>query len=502
MEANFDGAFVRQWATNAVDLLAKHRNELNALNVFPIPDGDTGTNLYLTFKAAATAESERSGEPNDIVDAFKSLAHGALLGARGNSGVILAQTLQGFAKYVQQENQISLSNFFAAGAKAARNAVAVPQEGTALTVLDAVASANVNDPKTASAVARESLEKTREMLPALKQAGVVDAGGRGVVLFIDALVSAWYQIEVDSKPVGFVPENLPQSFNCGADGKFELMFVVPTIVADEVVEVVAGAGTSLVVTSGETLTQIHIHLDSPEKALSTIRTITNPRNIRIELLEDVRHKRALVVQAFGSGVVQMFAEQGAFVVPSEPDERSSVSDFVDAAIRSGAEEVVLVSADSDTVQVLDLAGQVLVESGIKVSLVQAKTIPEAIAAVSMFDLHSEFKTVVIQMQSAAEQVKSISISRANRATKTPIGEIAVGDYLLLANSDLVAHGPSILSLADWLSEYSKNFSFATVIWGIDFADEDKKTFLSIFNSIEKIEFDGYQDVWKVLVGLE
>lgn len=502
MEARFDAAIVRRWASNAVELLAKHREELNALNVFPIPDGDTGTNLFLTFKAAAQAESDRTGSVDDLSDAFRALAQGALLGARGNSGVILAQTLQGFSTYVDEVEKFELSAFFQAGAIAARKAVAVPQEGTALTVLDAVANAQAKEPKLASEVAREALKNTPEMLPALKQAGVVDAGGRGVVLLLDALVSAWYESPNDSLSVGFVPDSVPQQFDCKADGKFELMFVVPTLVVTEISEKIAKMGKSLVVTSGQTLTQIHIHLDEPENAIAMVREIANPKHIRIELLKERPSKRALIVQAYGSGIVAKFADIGALVVPCEPNQRASVSDFVDAAMRSNASEIVLVSADLDTIQVLELAAKVIRKSGTSVAVVKAQTIPQAISAVSLFDESNDLQGVANQMQATTELVTTLAITKANRVSSTPIGKISEGDYLLLVESEIVGFGKTLSDLFKHFETYTKDRSFASVIWGIDVLEEDKVALLAQLSGLETIQINGQQEIWQVLVGLE
>ena len=259
---------VRRWAAAGVHILREHRAELNALNVYPVPDGDTGTNLYLTFAAAAEAELQRTGESHDVVDALGAMARGALLGARGNSGVILAQSLAGFAKQAEASlrnaSPVTLSDLLTAGALAARQAIEIPQEGTALTVLDAAAHNNPTEPGEAAIAAREALRRTPDMLEALKLAGVVDAGGRGVVLLLDALNSVWHRTDLHSPAEGFVPLSVPQMQPCNADAEYELMFVTEAVVAQPVGAAISEHGVSVAITTGVELCQIHIHCDDPE----------------------------------------------------------------------------------------------------------------------------------------------------------------------------------------------------------------------------------------------
>jgi DAK2 domain fusion protein YloV len=498
----FDAAIVRRWAKSGVELLAKHRDELNALNVFPIPDGDTGTNLYLTFKAAAEAEISRTGRLDDAQDALNAMARGALLGARGNSGVILAQTLRAFSLSAQQSEHLNLATLIKAGAKAARSAVSNPQEGTALTVLDAVANSNAEDPSSAGEIARLALSKTPEMLPALKQAGVVDAGGRGVVLLLDALAAAWNQKPNESPAVGFVPSSVPSQIVCDADGKFELMFLVPTISLSEITKVIQNLGSSLVITSGEDVSQVHIHLDDPSAAIDAISNIATAKNIRIELLETKRRERAVIVQAFGSGVVQMLAEVGAFVVPCEPNARSSVSEFVDAAIRSESKEVVLVAGDKDSIQVTELAAKHLKDIGIQASVVPATTIPAALVAVSMFEESGSLQIATDKMISAIWDVKSVGITIANRDSSTPIGQIATGDFLLLVDGEIQAHSKTFLELIPHLVGASKGKEIATLIWGSAIAEDLKISVVQALVGLEIIEIDGNQDLWQLMAGFE
>lgn len=497
----FDAAIVRRWAQRGVELLAKHRNELNALNVFPIPDGDTGTNLYLTFKAAYEAEANRDGSIDDAKDALAAMARGSLLGARGNSGVILAQTLRAFSQKANESENLSLAELLKAGAAAARNAVANPQEGTALSVLDAVANSSVKNPSVASDVARDALLKTTDMLPALKNAGVVDAGGRGVVLLLDALAAAWNQKPNESPAVGFVPKQVPHMAACDADGKFELMFLAPTLASEELRNLLKHQGSSLVVTEGEEVSQFHIHLDDPKSVLEKISAHTSVKNVRIELLTSERKKRSVIAQAFGSGTVQLLAEQGVLVAASEPNERSSVGDFVDLALKSESEEIILIPADPDTVQVVEIAATLLKEMGISTSVVNATSLPALIAAISVFDESATLKLCTDKMYEAANAVKSFGISQADRNSTSDSG-IVKDDFLLVTKSSVHFHSKAFSAVVDQLKSEFQNAGLISIIWGSEISIENKEYLKSQVSNFEFVEIDGMQEVWQVLVGVE
>jgi len=340
------------------------------------------------------------------------------------------------------------------------------------------------------------------MLPALKQAGVVDAGGRGVVLLLDALAAAWNQKPNESPAVGFVPDSVPQNLDCKADGKFELMFLVPTIEIDKVTKAIHNLGSSLVVTSGEDVSQVHIHLDEPSDAIAVVGKIVTPKNIRIETLRTTKVDRAIVAQAFGSGVVQKLAESGAFVVPCEPDARSSVSEFVDAAVRTDAKEIILVAGDRDSIQVSELAAKLLKEMGIKAAVVPATSIPETLVAVSMFDESADFQKTVDEMALAARSVKTIGITKANRDSTTPIGEIKAGNFLLLTNSEIKSYGDSLEKLLNQLENEILGKEIANVIWGAEISESQKASIAKVLNKLELIEISGQQELWHVLIGLE
>ena len=417
----------------------EHRDELNALNVFPVPDGDTGTNMYLTFRAAAEAEVQRLGRPDDASDALAAMARGALLGARGNSGVILAQVLQSAAAYAQEaEGRLSFTTLLIKAAQAARAAVADPKEGTALTVLDAAAASFAREPGMAASAARETLERTTDMLPALQQAGVVDAGGRAAVLLLDTLTAIWHGADVASPPVGFVPLSVPHAARCTADADYEVMFVVEADKVAQVTAAVENHGVSLVVTSGQEQAQVHIHTDSPELVIARAHAVSSVRHVRMESLLAIHSHRAVVAHAFGSGVIRVLVDAGVVVVPGEPDARPSVQDFVSAALKSGAVEVILVTSDTDSVHVCELAAIELHNEGLHVEVVPTASLTQTLAAVAVENALTELSDDALAMRSAAELSRTVAVCAASRDSSTPIGNVRQGDLLTFIDGRLIA----------------------------------------------------------------
>ena len=506
-EKLFDAQIVRRWAQAGVNTLREHRGELNALNVFPVPDGDTGTNLYLTFKSAYEAELQRTGDLEDAVDALRAMARGALLGARGNSGVILAQTLAAFAETAATMTEgLTLRGLLSAGATAARSAVAAPIEGTALTVLDAAAATDPREPSAAASAARETLGRTPEMLEVLKHAGVVDAGGRGVVLLLDALNAVWHGVEVASPPVGFVPSEVPHAHACEADARFELMFIVPAATQDSVRAAIIDAGVSLAITSGREFAQVHIHADVPSEVLDRAKAVAEVRNIRIELLEQEVQSRKIVAQAFGSGVVQQLAELGVTVVAAEPDTRPSVQDFYSAGVRANAREVIVLSSDNDSIQVAELAIKELHNDGIEAILVPTKTIVHTLAAVSVANSNVDVAADALGMLNAAESVTSIGITQASRDSATPKGIIKQHDYLGFVNAELMTVSSDLVDALCEAAVQAPHAELITMISGSKLASADfedaEEALRTMFPAAEIVHVAGHQEVWSLLVGME
>ncbi|HEY7483776.1 MAG TPA: DAK2 domain-containing protein [Streptosporangiaceae bacterium] len=289
-----DAAVVRQWCRLAADALGRTRGEIDAINVFPVPDGDTGTNLHLTLLAAAEA---LDGLPDgaDLAATWAALAQGALLGARGNSGIIVSQLFRGFADVLgsaEPPDAAALAAALDRASSLARRAIAHPVEGTILSVLDAAADGKVGKDRTLAAAtrsavvrARAALDRTTGQLAVLADNGVVDAGGAGLCVVLDALAAAVGE-EVPGRYR--VPPKAADATDQGAPpgGSYEVMYLLDA--ADEAVpalrEALDGLGDSLVVVGGEGLWNVHVHVEDAGAAIEAGLAAGHPHRIRVTYL--------------------------------------------------------------------------------------------------------------------------------------------------------------------------------------------------------------------------
>ncbi len=391
--ATFDLDVVRLFADLAVDRLGLAREEIDALNVYPVPDGDTGTNMYLTVEAARDAMREALAEtPGDLRVAMRAYGRGALLGARGNSGVILSQLIGALLRRVGQAGPDDRSAaVFAEGmalaTDAAYAAVGRPAEGTILSVARAAADAAAeaaSDETTrlggvvhaAAGAAREALERTPDQMQLLADAGVVDAGGRGLCVILDAIESAvtgqrtmpgeypgTRHIPVARVPTGDLTEGGPA---------YEVMYLLEADDQDipGLREALDPLGDSLVVVGGDGLWNVHVHVDDVGKAIEAGIRAGAPRRIAVthfaEQLERVRERRTveqkqregrrLVVVAAGPGLAELFATTGAEVIRGGPGRRPSTGDILEAIEATGASEVIVLPNDPDSVGAAEAAG--------------------------------------------------------------------------------------------------------------------------------------------------
>jgi dihydroxyacetone kinase-like predicted kinase len=344
------------------------------------------------------------------------------------------------------------------------------------------------------------------MLESLRLAGVVDAGGRGVVLLLDALTAVWNNQDVDSPPVGFVPTSVPHAHECDADARFELMFHIPADRTDEIRAAIAAHGLSLAITRGHDISQVHIHVDSPHDIIERASAIAEVRNVRIELLEEVELTRKVVVQAFGSGVVQMLAESGAVIVAAEPDERPSVHDFYAAGLRANANEIIILPGDKDSISVAKLAAAELTGDGKTVEVIPTQTLIHSLTAMSVHDVSKDFATDIADMNEAVTHVMSVGISVAARDSETPLGSISQGDFLGFLNADLKSVSKDIVDAVCSVALAAHTGELITMIIGCDIPQSDvddvTDALMTMFPHAEIIAHAGRQEVWQLMVGIE
>src|SRR5512144_120250 len=378
--ATFDLPTVVRFAKRALDALGEAREEIDALNVYPVPDGDTGTNLFLTLESARDMMRDRvDGDPGcNLRAALGAYSRGALLGARGNSGVIMSQLIGALLKRIAEAGPDDRSAVvFAEGmdraTDAAYAAVGQPVEGTILTVAREASHAALEAAKVpehrlgdviraAAAAAREALARTPEQLEALRDAGVVDAGGRGLCVVLAAAETAVTGKHVVPEHAALgthaLPVRLP-TLDLHPDGPaYEVMYLLESD-DDEVAELrrrLSPLGDSLIVVGGDRLWNVHVHVDDVGAAVEAGIEAGRPYRIRVthfaEQLERLagttgerrrphgRTGRKVVVVAAGAGLEQLFTEAGATVVP-EVGRRPSTGQVLEAIAGSGAAEVVV-----------------------------------------------------------------------------------------------------------------------------------------------------------------
>ncbi|HEY0774510.1 MAG TPA: DAK2 domain-containing protein, partial [Nocardioidaceae bacterium] len=393
--ATFDLPTVVRFADVALEALGAAREEIDALNVYPVPDGDTGTNLFLTLESARDAMFDRlEAEPDaDLRKALAAYSRGALLGARGNSGVIMSQLIGALLKRIGEAGPGDRSAVvFAEGmdraTEASYAAVGDPVEGTILTVARAASEAALDAAKVpghrlghviraAAAAAREALAHTPEQLKTLRDAGVVDAGGRGLCVVLDAAETAvtgkWSVERPASLGVHAIPVPLPTD-DLRPDGPaYEVMYLLDA--ADDAVpelrRKLAPLGDSLVVVGGDGLWNVHVHVDDVGAAVEAGIEAGRPYRIRVtHFAEQIaklavvsekrrgpgRKGRKVVVVAAGEGLGRLFTEAGATVVPGA-GRRPSTGQVLEAIVASGAAEVVVLPNDRDSVSVAEAAAQ-------------------------------------------------------------------------------------------------------------------------------------------------
>jgi len=467
-----DGQALRDVMVRFSLALERHRDELNSLNVYPVPDGDTGTNMHLTQRSVVEA-IDRLSPDAPMTELGRGVAEAALMGARGNSGVILAQVLRGLFERLGASvpdgpaGSAHLADALAAAADEAYRAVARPMEGTVLTVLSDGARAARDAVRkgadlravaeAALEAARTSLERTREVLPELRAAGVVDAGAKGVVLLFDALASVLggrpLTVEVGpSGPVGHVGgvDRPPLSF------RHEVMYLLEA--ADDripsLTERLDGLGDSLVVVGGGGMFKVHVHTNEPDRAVDAGREAGSVRDVQVIDLEDqvadqcvagqaravrvAEHQAtAMVAVADGDGLARIFRSLGAVVVRGGPGRNPSVGDLVEAVEAAPSPAVVLLPNHPN---VLPAAERAAGATGKDVRVVPTRSIPAGLASAAAFNPMAPPEQNEEDMAEAAAATATIEVTRAVRDAETPKGAVRTGDWLGLANGEVEAVG--------------------------------------------------------------
>ncbi|MCX5400003.1 DAK2 domain-containing protein [Streptomyces sp. NBC_00102] len=488
----FDAVAVRTWCSLALEALGRERAAIDAINVYPVPDGDTGTNLFLTvesaraavetvFAAHARVDAGPGSAGPAAADAVRAMAHGALIGARGNSGTILAQLLRGMASVLADGGDADhLARALDHAATAARRAVAHPVEGTVLTVATAAARAAgaAGAASSLAAVARaahagaaEALEETPARLPVLGRAGVVDAGGQGLVTVLGALVET-----VTGQAPVHVPRQAPEPLAvpdggapahagecCDPDERgggtapgdgpaFEVIYLLEAEEAavDLLRERLDALGDSLVVVGGDGLWNVHVHVDDAGAAVEAGVEAGRPHRIRVTHFGAARAApraepapRSVVLVVPGEELRGLCEEAGAVTVLARPGEQPASGELVDAVRRANAREVVLLPNDATLRHVAAVAAEQVRADGIRVAVVPTRAVVQGIAALAVHEPGRSFDEDVVAMTAAAGATRYAELAVAERQSWTTAGICQAGDILGLIDGDVAVIGADV-----------------------------------------------------------
>lgn len=457
------------------DLLKAHQQRINRLNVYPVPDGDTGTNMALTV--ASVCEEFDTLSPDPTMEAVcKALSHGSLMGARGNSGVILSQILRGIAGVATEHaDGVDASGWtaaFEAATDAAYGAVMKPVEGTILTVVRGATNGAVAAGRGASLVevfdaarvaGHDSLASTPELLDVLADAGVVDAGGTGLMLFFDAALHVVAGRDLPEAPViDDVAEALAEAHQHAhggiADLRYEVMYLLdaPDSTIDAFKDVWQGIGDSIVVVGGDGLWNCHIHTDDIGAAVEAGIDAGRPRNIRVtDLLEQVEEERwvteagpdgepapvepvttAIVAVAAGDGIRRLFHSLGVQqIVSGGQSMNPSTADVLAAVEAAPADAVVILPNNSN---IIPVAEQVATQTDKTVRVVPTRGVVEAVAALVTYDPFTDVDEVTEALAEGADAVIAGEVTVAVRDSTCEVGPIREGDFLGIARSGIRA----------------------------------------------------------------
>ncbi|MEX1217944.1 MAG: DAK2 domain-containing protein [Acidimicrobiales bacterium] len=464
------------------DALATHRETINRLNVYPVPDGDTGTNMALTLASVVT---ELDGAETDLDSTCQAISHGSLMGARGNSGVILSQILRGLSAEFRTAPAIDGAAFATAldaAATAAYGAVMKPVEGTILTVVRVAAEGGRSAAdagadllgvlEAAHASGTEALARTPEMLQVLADAGVVDSGGTGLMLFFDValnIVCGRPIPDAAEHSVGASEEFLGAFGAAHGDGshegslaglRYEVMYFLEA--PDEAVsgfkDVWSTLGDSIVVVGGDGIWNCHIHTDDIGAAIEAAVEIGRPRSIRVtDLLEEVEEERwvreatpmipepatahlpvpcAVVAVSVGDGIRRIFHSLGVQVIVTGGQTMNpSTAQLLEAVEAAPAEDVVLLPNNKN---IIPVAEQVNAMTSKNVCVVPTRGVAEGFASLLAYDPEGTASSNVAAMTEAAAHVVAGELTRAVRDSSSDAGPIREGDWLGIARDGIIA----------------------------------------------------------------
>ena len=517
----------------ATDWLGVYREQVNALNVYPVPDGDTGTNMHLTMQSVRR-ELDTCDE-RSMPAVARAVSYGALLGARGNSGVILSQLLKGFAEAVRDAPSIDaalLTRAFAAAQKSGYGAVMKPVEGTILTVARGVAEGAALSTESPAAVLEQALfrgqallDQTPEMLPALKQAGVIDSGGQGYLYLVQGMLAALRGDELPEAPeiTSYAQQGI-ENEEFGFCTEFLMSEATRPI--EEIRELVSPFGDSLLVVGAEGYVKGHIHTNAPDELLATVGRYGRMLKTKVEDMSEQHTEilgmagaaaraeeevppSGLVAVANGYGLVKLFRSLGARIVSGGQTANPSVQDIVDAVRSVSAEKVVILPNNKNVLMAAQKATELMDGRAV---VIDTRTLGQGIGAALAFSPQVPAEELREAMTEAAGAVTTFEVTRASRTTNITTRQgrtldIKEGDVIGLQDDELVdAGGTPEGSVMAMLGRAYRGQEIVTVFGGPQKTVEDLDALAARirqeFPMVEVEAHPGGPDLYDYLVTLE
>ena len=498
---------------NASNRLLEESDFVNALNVFPVPDGDTGTNMSMTFKAAVKEIENLNSE--SIGETSKKLAKGALMGARGNSGVILSQILRGISKGLEGKTSVDsleFANAFVEGSKAAYKAVMKPTEGTILSVIRAASEGAVKSNKTdivellgeIVVEAKVMLDKTPDLLPALKKAKVVDSGGMGLYIILQGMYDALKDgIKAEIKDIsakgsaGASAEAIED-----IDIKFgyctEFIILGDASKAKAFQDEIEPLGDSMIVVGYDDVIKVHIHTNDPGLVLSKAVAVgelskikidnmreehrevlmskeeyakTNPEEVETEVAME-KKKYAFISVAMGEGITHVLKDLGVdYVIEGGQTMNPSTQDMMECISKLNADHIFILPNNKNIIMAATQAAEI---SDKDVRVIPTKSIPQGITCITMFNAEHEVDENEAALMEALELVKTGSVTYAVRDTEMDGIEIKEGNMLGLIEGKINKVGEDYFKVAEEVLEsmIDEDSELITIFYGKD-VDESK-----------------------------
>ena len=519
------------------DALQEHKESLNSLNVYPVPDGDTGSNMTATLNSVVSEiESLEDPEFENIIEA---ISHGSLMGARGNSGVIISQILRGFVSEIKNASKKTIdaslfSDALRAAASAAYEAVGNPVEGTILTVVRETAEAAEKSllehsnlllvAETAREAAKRSLDSTPDLLPVLARAGVVDAGGSGFLLMLDSLLHV-----IDDRPM---PE--PETVKASVDSlildihddttnsgtRYEVMYFLdaPDDLIPGFKKAWSEIGDSIVVVGGENIWNCHVHTNNIGAAVEAGISIGKPHDIRVtDLFEEIaenHHEQdhadpigcSVIAVSNGDGIGDIFRSLGATrVVNGGQSMNPSTADLLEAVEAIASEHVIILPNNSNIVAV---AEQVDSQTSKTIRVVETHTVTEGFASLLGYDPEGTSDKNQTDMTQYSQMVESGEITTAVRESASDVGQIKKGDFLGLRKGKVTVIAETIVEATrNLLKEMiSDDHEIITLVAGRDSNKKETDEVVAwVSNEYEALEVEvheGGQPLYQYYIGIE